>query len=392
MVAVPWFSLGEAPAEAASLWQGGDDLLEVDLSGLADGERPHLVIHGIGRADLGEMPDGESPVRLHVVRDGAVSEQPVAGRARFLVLGQIRFEPVLPLVSGVTYRVLVPALERSFDFLVPAQEPGGERRELLRVQVVGVFPSGELLPENLLRFYIQFAGPMSRGDAYRYIELIGPDGEPVEASFLRLEEELWDANGTRLTLLFDPGRLKSGLVPRNELGLPLGAGDGGALAGGAFELRIDGAWPDAQGRPLVASYVHRFLTTPADRSGTHPDRWQLELPRAGTKHPLRVQFDEPLDYGMLWHAIRVVRADQASRDVVGEVEVKPGETGWSFTPDTAWTAGAYFLAVEKRLEDRAGNRVDRPFERESTSEPGAVASVDALPGKWVHLQFHLASE
>ena len=65
---------------------------------------------------------------------------------------------------------------------------------------------------------------MSRGEAYRHIRLLDATGKPVAAPFLELDEELWSDDGKRFTLLFDPGRIKRGLKPREELGPVLEAG------------------------------------------------------------------------------------------------------------------------------------------------------------------------
>ena len=46
----------------------------------------------------------------------------------------------------------------------------------------------------------------------------------MDAPFLELDEELWSPDGTRFTLVFDPGRIKRGLKPREEAGPILEAG------------------------------------------------------------------------------------------------------------------------------------------------------------------------
>ena len=91
-------------------------------------------------------------------------------------------------------------------------------------RVAAVYPSRDFLPENLLHFYIHFSAPMSRGEAYQRIKLIDSTGKPVDAPFLELDEELWSPDGTRFTLIFDPGRIKRGLRPREEVGTGAGVG------------------------------------------------------------------------------------------------------------------------------------------------------------------------
>ena len=73
-------------------------------------------------------------------------------------------------------------------------------------------------------------------------------GEEAAKAMMRVPvpiDELWDPSQTRLTVLFDPARIKRGLVPNAQLGLPL-------RAGRRYRLEIDSAWPDAQGVALSA--------------------------------------------------------------------------------------------------------------------------------------------
>ena len=123
------------------------------------------------------------------------------------------------------------------------------------------------LPENLLRFYIYFSAPMSRGEAYRHIRLLDAAGKPVDTPFLELDEELWSRDGMRFTLLFDPGRIKRGLKPREELGPVLEAGK-------SYQLVVDRDWLDAEGNPLKTEF--RKTLRPARR--TRPRR----IPGTGT--------------------------------------------------------------------------------------------------------------
>src|SRR5262249_20989692 len=54
-----------------------------------------------------------------------------------------------------------------------------------------IYPSGEVLPENLLRFYLHFSSPMSRGEAYKHLRLLDASGKAIADTFLELDEELW---------------------------------------------------------------------------------------------------------------------------------------------------------------------------------------------------------
>jgi hypothetical protein len=154
---------------------------------------------------------------------------------------RLRFEPRYPLEPGMRYRVELhragaPPVVEIIE--VPAVHHGAPTR------LEAIYPSADQLPENLLRVYLHFSAPMSRGEAYSHISLVDDaTGEPVELPFLELEQELWDPAGQRLTVLFDPGRIKRGLVPNVEAGLPL-------VPGRSYRLVISADWLDAHRRPL----------------------------------------------------------------------------------------------------------------------------------------------
>src|SRR4029450_10632583 len=57
--------------------------------------------------------------------------------------------------------------------------------------VARVYPSGDTVPENLLRMYIEFSGPMGRPSGIPYLKLLGADGQEIEGAFLPLAYELW---------------------------------------------------------------------------------------------------------------------------------------------------------------------------------------------------------
>ena len=53
----------------------------------------------------------------------------------------------------------------------------------------------------------------------------------------------WNPGNTRLMVLFDPGRIKRGLLPLNESGPH-------PMEGRSYTLAIDGEWKEANGQPL----------------------------------------------------------------------------------------------------------------------------------------------
>ncbi len=283
---------------------------------------------------------------------GSVSagQPPILGSYR-IEGGGLVFEPRFPLEPGMRYRaVLRPAgpvepLVKVFE--IPEEDPGPP------TFVEHIYPSANRLPENQLKFYLHFSAAMSRGEAYRHVHLLDSDGKRIDLPFLELDQELWDRDGRRLTVFFDPGRVKRGLLPREEAGVPIEAGE-------SYTLVVDRSWPDAKRRPLEHDYKKPFTVEPADREPPSLETWKLTPPAAGTVGALTATFPEPLDHALLFRLVRVVTP--ARLPVEGDVRVDREETRWSFTPSRPWKAGWYYLEVGTVLEDLAGNTLDRPFE------------------------------
>lgn len=271
---------------------------------------------------------------------------------------QLVFTPKFPLTEGLEYRVTI----YESTLLDPSQKPGKAVVHTVRVstkalarttRVVQLYPTRNVLPENQLKFYVHFSAPMRRGDAYANVRLVREDGKQVEYPFLELDEELWDPAGKRLTLLFDPGRVKRGLKPREEAGPILEEGK-------TFTFFLDAKFRDENGQPLAAGFKKTFKVIAPDNDPPDTKKWKLTPPTANTKTALDLRFPDPMDHALLHRVIRVVNAE--GKPVLGDIQVSEEETRWQFTPKQAWAAGSYKLVAETILEDMAANRIGRPFE------------------------------
>lgn len=327
--------------------------------------RAAFEVSGLDAANLRALAEARwAPERWAALFAVYVDDGTPAGRGdRPAVLGSyavkdglLRFEPRFPPAPGVHYRAVLdpsrlprpPAARGTVvaEFAVP-------RADAPATVVEHVYPSSARLPENLLKFYLHFSAPMSRGEAYAHVRLLDGSGKPVERPFLELGEELWDPDGRRFTLFIHPGRIKRGLRPREELGPVLEAGK-------EYTLEIDRGWSDARGNPLKETYRKHFRAVAAAEQPPDPKTWRVEAPPAGGRAPLAVRFPGPLDHALLGRMLRVT--DAAGREVAGTVTVADGETRWRFTPARPWPAGDYRLAIDTALEDLAGNSIGRPFE------------------------------
>jgi hypothetical protein len=275
----------------------------------------------------------------------------------------LHFRPLFPFVSGLRYTARLDlgsgAVVHGFDVAPP---PRGEGP-----RVTAVFPSGDTLPENALRVYLHFSRPMETRDAHRHVRLEQADGRVVPLAFVEVQHGLWDPQRTRLTLLFHPGRIKRGVAPGERLGPPL-------RAGGTYRLVVDAAMRDASGRPLGRDFEWRIRASATDRESPHAEGVRLRPPDTEDA-PLVVELPEPLDEALLHRLIWV--EDTQGRAVAGTVAVSEGETRWAFRPARGWSPGRYALHVHPALEDRAGNRFDRVFDREAVLEAAGVVPEEA---------------
>jgi hypothetical protein len=320
-----------------------------------------IRVRGLSSAELSALraaawDDSAWRALLSVRVAGASSDAPpVSGR--YAVTGDaVEFTPAFPFDPGRRYdvafdpsRLPVPRGEGLARATVahPAADPAPPTR------VLRLLPTADVVPENLLRVYLEFSGPMSRESGREFVALFDELGREVPDAFLALDVEFWSRDYRRYTLFFDPGRVKRGILPNEHLGRALDAGR-------RYTIRVDPRWRDANGQPLAGPFEQSFTVGPADMAPLATAAWDVRPPAAGTREPLVVTFPKPLDHGLLQRAIGVSAANGDAMD--GSIQVGAQERTWSFTPVEAWRAGPYVLIALDSLEDPAGNRIGRPFD------------------------------
>ena len=295
----------------------------------------------------------------------------------------LRFRPRFPPSPGVTYvaTVVIPS-ERSesrnrhlpdrrvvtarWSYNAPAGDPS--------TLVSAIYPTADVVPMNLLRMYVEFSAPMSSGHAFDFVKLYTDGDSLVAEPFFTAGGvvELWDPDHRRLTILFDPGRIKRDLKPHEEMGLPLRTGN-------RYRLVIDSTWRDAAGRPLVRTFTKQFRVVAQDRALIRTSTWRVTPPRAGTTDSLVITFPEPLDRALLARLVSV--HDSAGAKIDGVAVISDRETHWAFAPNRPWGTGAYSLHVDTELEDLAGNNLKKLFDVApgDSAAIGVTQSVVQLP-------------
>jgi hypothetical protein len=214
-----------------------------------------------------------------------------------------------------------------------------------------VFPSGPEVPANLLRLSLQFERPVE-GPVLGRLALLDADGTLLPAPFF--EQELWSPDGKTLTILMHPGRVKSGLIAHDELGPILSAGQD-------ITLVLDG-------RPIKRWHVGQ-----ADTAGPDATAWALSTAPAGSRLPLTVTLDGPIDGRDAYY---LAVADPHGGRMTGQARLVDGERVWTFVPSAPWSAGAYKLVIRGTLEDACGNRLGSRFETPVQSPPGTPVDAE----------------
>lgn len=290
---------------------------------------------------------------------------PVAGEAR-LVSGALRFEPLFPLPAGQRFAVAwrpqaIGGAGRAVVTIVEIP-----RAPTPRARVVGFGPDVPAIAANTLRLYVHFDQPMRAEAVVEHVELQDDAGRTIAEPFFVAGPELWSADGTRLTLLFDPGRVKTGLVAHDRLGRAL-------RPGGAVRLVVRGTLPDATGRPIGQDFTRRWAVGPEARSRIAPSRWTVSAPPAGSVEPLVIALDAPVDRILLSERVRLV--DTNGRPVAGHVKAAAAGDRWTLEPARPWAAGRYLVQVDPDLEDHAGNTVASRFDRPRRASGRATGPV-----------------
>jgi hypothetical protein len=299
------------------------------------------------------VDDWQRVLRVTVVGDddSAVAED-VPAVAGSYTLGdhEIVFTPMFGLDPGRRYAVtLTLGGGRRITRIVSLP-----KRDVAASTIVDhVNPTSEVVPENLLRLYVHFSAPMGRKGGLDYVQLLDANGRQVKDPFLPLDAELWNGDRTRFTVFLDPGRVKRGVLPSEQMGRSLTEGQ-------HYTLVVSREWPDAQGLPLKEEFRRAFRVGPPDERPLDPKGWRVDAPSRSTRDPLMITFPEPLDHGLLMRAIGVSTAGGATLD--GDPHTHSNETRWAFTPRNVWREGDYQIVVLTILEDLAGNRIGRAFE------------------------------
>ena len=280
----------------------------------------------------------------------------------------ITFEPSFPFIPGVgEYRAVIDwqQLQKILAAAIPALSVRTEYAfqppaiTIKRNRVVSIFPDGMAVPENILRFYINFSGPMALGSLSESIRLETGRGVEVSAFFMDNLEPLWSRDRTRLTMLLDPARVKRGVLANRTLGRALRQGE-------TYSLTIDSKMKDAAGNYLLDDFEWTFTVGAPIEMALNMDDVQVSEIKVETSEPIEILFPGIMNYFQLAGLITI---ECDGQDIVaGRLDIGRQPSSIIFTPELPWQVRNYVLRIASDAEDISGNTFLTAFDHDAGRE------------------------
>ena len=223
--------------------------------------------------------------------------------------------------------------------------------------VVAVAPSGLTVPERLLRLSVTFV-TAPQDEVLPHVALLRQDGSEIQGALLN--QELWSPDRQTLTLLLDPGRVKTGLIAHNAAGFALRPGD-------LVRLQIAG------------KVEHQWTVTSGGCVVPDLQTWQIKAPQAGTDRPLMVIFTGSID---AQSRDLIAVTTESGNLIKGKAQLINEENVWVFTPTLPWRRGHLKLLVHPRLESPCGDEIGEAFEHAAGK---GLGSQRAALSRWFNI-------
>lgn len=223
-------------------------------------------------------------------------------------------------------------------------------------ELIAIYPTSNILPENLLKFHLTFTKSMTLGEVYSKVKLFNGQGKEVEKPFLIVDQELWDDQMKTVTILFDPGRIKRGLRPNLEMKPALAEGEN-------YELVVESGWKDIDGLATSKKFSKNFRCAKPDRLSPVASSYEIIAPQFETSS-LVINLREPHDFVLLANSLKIT--DERGNTIDGVIAVQNNESSIEFVPKNPWLESHYTIRFNPLLEDLAGNNMNRLFDEDLT--------------------------
>ncbi|WP_109300871.1 hypothetical protein [Aquimarina sp. AU474] len=261
-------------------------------------------------------------------------------------LDNLQFAPIVPFSINQEYTIVYDDFIEYFKINIP--------KSYSYLTVTSVYPSAKKIPANILKWYIQFSEPINETWVYKHVQFRNAQGDTLSRAALALNNALVSDDGKLLTIWVEPGRQKRDLIPNKQLGAVFETGK-------SYTLWIQKTLKNKDGTPMQNDYVHYFEIEKADRKQPEITTWTVDTPMPNSISDLTVHCNESLDYGSIIHSLAI--QDKNGKEVMGTWTLQNAETILSFTPLLPWIADTYKIICNSRIEDLAGNNLERMFDQ-----------------------------
>jgi hypothetical protein len=268
----------------------------------------------------------------------------------------LEFVPIVPFSLNKNYQVY-QSKRLLFDFSV--------ERELSALELIEIYPLGNEVPSNFLKFYLKFNQPVGESNPYDKVSILR-DGKEIEEAILPLSPALWNEDYTILTVWIAPGRVKSDLGPNEMLGEVLREGD-------LVTIEVE-PMRAKSGSMMQTSKLKKLVVLERDNEKPIIDSWAVKEPKLQSEENLQIHINEPMDYLSTLNGLRLYLG---SRPVTGGFEMIE-ENLIVFTPDNKWKKGKYQILVGSQVEDLAANSFERLFEKDLTKNEAYQKTEDIM--------------
>ena len=228
----------------------------------------------------------------------------------------------------------------------------------IKPAVINIYPVSDSIPVNILRFYIEFSQPMQEMGILDHIRLIREDGKNITGVFFENQYELWNQDRTQVTLIVDPGRVKTGLMAHNLLGRAFDEGV-------TYYLEVDSLLLSFHNEEMNSRFIKKFIAICEDTTAPDLSHWFLSSPHANTKDIYTIRFNDKIDHISAQTLIKII--DNKGMGIEGEITLGNDQSVWIFKPKQNWHGGTYKLIVNSRLEDIAANTLNGVFDHKKGS-------------------------
>jgi hypothetical protein len=219
-------------------------------------------------------------------------------------------------------------------------------------EVIHIYPTADSLPVNLTRFYIEFSKPMQEMGILKHIKLTNKKGENITGVFFENQYELWDKDRKKVTLIIDPGRVKTGLLANKIMGRAFDEGQ-------QYTLTVDSLLLDFNDQKLATSFSKTFVAVKEDSIPPKVELWHYTIPKSKSKQLLIIDFNDKIDHIAAQTFIRIT---YKGKIVEGKFSLKRNEQQWVFEPQKKWKKREYRIEVSNNLEDIATNSMNQVFD------------------------------